>query len=184
MLQDLPRNVSTENLLTLLSHKLLLEADLLCQPAELFPQIKDQLLLTTLSPLKMRYRIITSKSTLKKVKMSMTQMKMMDPIGELLYILLSMAMLIRMKYMIMKQIVKNVMTLTIMPTQLKELALGSLKQEISQPGYPLNLSLSQDLKEYFHHLTRIQLSLLRLCQISLKLLNQDHFHLCQLLHQF
>src|SRR6266567_2098827 len=132
----------------------------------------------------MRYTIIISKSTTKKVMMSMNQMKMMDPIGEQLYILLSIAILIRRKYMIMKQIVKNVMTHTIMPTQLKELALGSLKPEISQPSYLANPSLSQDLKEYFHHLARIKSSLLRLCQISLKLLNQDHFHLHLLLHRF
>src|SRR6266568_4830913 len=125
----------------------------------------------------MRYIIITSNSTIKKVMMSMTQMKMMDPIGELHYIPLSMAMLIRMKYMIMKQIVKNVMTHTIMPTQLKELALRSLKQEINHPGYLANLNLSQDLKEYSHHLARIKSSLLRLCQIGLKSLIQGHFYL-------
>src|SRR6266699_2488228 len=85
---------------------------------------------TTLSLLKMKSRIIISKSTTKKKVMSMNQMRMKDPTGEQLYIQLSITINMRMK-----KKKKDVMIYTIRPTQLKGPALGSLKQEINHPSY-------------------------------------------------
>src|SRR6266699_1587959 len=90
---------------------------------------------TTLSLLKMKSRIIISKSTTKKKVMSMNQMRMKDPTGEQLYIQLSITILMRMKDLSMKKKKKDVMIYTIRPTQLKGPALGSLKQEINHPSY-------------------------------------------------